>query len=175
MSQKSAHLLKRAPSPFCLNFLCRVKIYSIQFPPASQDTCSLGHSWFIAGLSALNQWKIPCSCRSSLISLMIDQIVVVETCSLPEGFMHYLLSDKSERVQLLYLHQLALFRNWMWQHTKELPPIVWCSTHRHALFPDYSTTTVLQTKRIHFWKFWFQLLNPLFHTQIIKASKNPFG
>jgi len=25
---------------------------------------------------------------------MIDQIVVVETSSLPEGFVHYLLSDK---------------------------------------------------------------------------------
>jgi len=27
--------------------------------------------------------------------------------------------------------------------------------------------TVLQAKRVHFRKFWFQLLNPLFHTQII--------
>ena len=38
-------------------------------------------------------------------------------------------------------------------------------------------TTVLQTKRsrVHFRKFRFQLLNPLFHTQIIiKASKNSF-
>ena len=34
--------------------------------------------------------------------------------------------------------------------------------------------TVLQTKRVHFRNFWFQLLNPLFRTQIIiEASKKP--
>ena len=42
--------------------------------------------------------------------------------------------------------------------------------------PHMHLTTVLQTKRVHFLKFWFQLLNPFFHTQIIiKASKNSFG
>jgi len=35
--------------------------------------------------------------------------------------------------------------------------------------------TVLQTKRVHFRKFWFQLLNPLFHTQIIIKASNSFG
>ena len=36
--------------------------------------------------------------------------------------------------------------------------------------------TVLPAKRVHFWKFWFSKLQPVFHTQItIKPPENPFG
>jgi len=80
----------------------------------------------------------------------------------------------SFHIMALYADHLCLLPTNMEMTSTYLPLLTYCSTAFHSLFS--CMYTVLQTKRVHFQKFWFQLLYPLFHTQIIiKTSKNSFG